>query len=160
MALCRIPGVVKGLSLAQKSVDSDVKRSFTINSSGPRISTIILKVLLQKRVYWEILQFWDKKICPASCLIFIPIAQKWYPDKIYKKADLFYRQWKMYLVEFSLVVFDQLLLWLCIHCLCTVSVWSACCKSTVLAKKWRRYSFSGKINKIVMLHLKKPHGTS
>jgi len=50
-SLCSIPSVVKGLSLAQKSAASDVNGSFTIDSSGARISTIILRVLLQKEVY-------------------------------------------------------------------------------------------------------------
>lgn len=67
-------------------------------------------------------------MCPVSCLIFIPMAQKRDADKIYKNPNFFYRQWKMYWVEFILCVFDQLFLWLCMHCLCIVGTWPACCK--------------------------------
>lgn len=49
-----------------------------------------------------------RKICPASCLIFTPTALKQDRDKIYKNQ--INRQWKMYQFEFSLLVFDQLLL--------------------------------------------------
>lgn len=45
-SLCSIPGTVKGLSLAQKSLAPDVNGSFTIDSSGARFSTIILRLLL------------------------------------------------------------------------------------------------------------------
>lgn len=57
-SLCSIPPVFTGFSLAQNSVASDVNESFT---TGIGISTIILWVLLQKEVYWVILQSWGGK---------------------------------------------------------------------------------------------------
>lgn len=135
------------------------KGHFTINSSGARISTIVLRVLLWKKINWEILQFWHKKICPASRLIFIPIAQKWYPDKICKKQIYFIGNGKC--TELNLV-------WLClISCSCG-SACTVCaheCMVSLLERnctgeKWRGDSFSGKISNSVTLDLKKTHGTS
>lgn len=45
-SFCSIFGTVKGLSLAQESLAPDVNGSFTIDSSGARVSTIILRLLL------------------------------------------------------------------------------------------------------------------
>lgn len=48
---CSIASTVKGLSLVQKSLAPDVNGSFTIDSSGAWLSTIILRLLLLEEVY-------------------------------------------------------------------------------------------------------------
>lgn len=58
------------------------------------------------------------------------------------KPNFFYRQWKMYWVEFILVMFDQLSLWLCMHCLCIVGTWPACCKWTAPAENAEERDYS------------------
>lgn len=74
----------------------------------------------------------------SSCLsYFYTYSSKARPNQKLLKPNFFHRQWKIYWVEFILLVFDQLFLWLFMHRLCTMSAWSACCKMNCSSRTCR-----------------------
>lgn len=70
------------------------------------------------------------------------------------KHKFFYRQWDMHCPEFIMVLLDQLLLWLCMHCLCIVGTWPACCKWTAPTENRDYFSWNSTMQCAVSFYLK------